>query len=138
MIPQRLRLSRKKGFNLQRESLALNSLPAVKVTRPGLLGNPYRVTGKSDPGNGECATASEAVREYQEHYGDDPGFRKNVVIPELRGRNVGCWCACWHCQNGHEHGHEIHGHTVKLCPACGAELERVPCHADLLLRWANE
>lgn len=38
--PARLQLLRRKGFNLQAESLALNDLPAVSVARPGIFGNP--------------------------------------------------------------------------------------------------
>lgn len=39
--PVRMRLSRKRGFNLQAESLALNGLPAVNVARPSKWGNPF-------------------------------------------------------------------------------------------------
>ena len=38
--PVRLRLSRQRGFDLQALSLGLNGLPAVKVTRPSIFGNP--------------------------------------------------------------------------------------------------
>ena len=44
MMPQRIQLSRKKGFNLQSVSMALNGLPAVKCTRPGKWGNPFKVS----------------------------------------------------------------------------------------------
>lgn len=43
--PVRLQLSRRKGFNLQALSQATNGLSAMKVTRPGRYGNPYRVEG---------------------------------------------------------------------------------------------
>lgn len=36
--PVRLQLSRKKGFNLQRHSLAANGLPAINVARPNRWG----------------------------------------------------------------------------------------------------
>lgn len=39
--PVRLQLSRRKGFDLQALSLATNGLPAVRVSRPGLFGNPF-------------------------------------------------------------------------------------------------
>lgn len=38
--PQRIQLSRRKGFNLQAVSVALNGLPAVNVARPSRFGNP--------------------------------------------------------------------------------------------------
>ena len=40
--PVRLRLSRRKGFDLQATSRALNGLPAVNVARPSRWGNPFR------------------------------------------------------------------------------------------------
>lgn len=39
--PVRIQLSRRKGFKLQAESLALNGLPAVKVDRSTKWGNPF-------------------------------------------------------------------------------------------------
>jgi hypothetical protein len=39
--PQRLRLSRAKGFDLQAASRALNGLEAANVARPGKYGNPF-------------------------------------------------------------------------------------------------
>lgn len=38
MLPTRLRLSRKKGFDLQAHSIATNGLPAVVVARPEEVG----------------------------------------------------------------------------------------------------
>ncbi len=43
--PVRLQLSRRKGFDLQALSRARNGLPALKVTRPHELSNPFRITG---------------------------------------------------------------------------------------------
>ena len=40
MAPVRIQLCRKKGFRLQKHSLALNGLPAVKVDRTTAFGNP--------------------------------------------------------------------------------------------------
>ena len=39
--PIRIRLSRKKGFDLQAVSRAANGLPAVNVARPSRWGNPF-------------------------------------------------------------------------------------------------
>ena len=41
--PQRMQLSRHRGFNLQAESERLNGLPAKRVTRPGPWGNPFTI-----------------------------------------------------------------------------------------------
>src|SRR5262249_14452263 len=41
--PQRLHLSRKRGFDLQATSKALYGLPAKLVTRPGKWGNPFTI-----------------------------------------------------------------------------------------------
>ncbi|HUY27269.1 MAG TPA: hypothetical protein VMV27_07585 [Candidatus Binataceae bacterium] len=41
--PVRMRLSRRKGFNLQGESRAINGLPALNVARPGPWGNCFIV-----------------------------------------------------------------------------------------------
>jgi len=43
--PVRLRLSRRKGFNLQALSKWTNGRDVVSVVRPGRWGNPFRVTG---------------------------------------------------------------------------------------------
>jgi hypothetical protein len=43
--PARLQLSRRKGFDLQAVSRAMNGLPAVSVARPSLWGNPF-IIGK--------------------------------------------------------------------------------------------
>lgn len=48
--PQRLQLSRRKGFRLQTASRALNGLPAVNVARPSKWGNPYRAAPAVEAG----------------------------------------------------------------------------------------
>lgn len=44
MTPQRIQLSRKKGFNLQEFSRKLNGLPAVICARPHYWGNKFKVS----------------------------------------------------------------------------------------------
>jgi hypothetical protein len=41
----RIKRSRKKGFDLQQESLKLNGLPAVCIHRPTKWGNPLKLVG---------------------------------------------------------------------------------------------
>jgi hypothetical protein len=123
--PVRLQLSRRKGFNLQALSLATNGLPAVKVTRPSILGNPFSVLPKHEPGKafgnsmiaGEFAfgtiavpTAEDAVECFRKMVKAE-GNRAQAIrdrLPALRGKNIACFCAL------------------------GA-----PCHGDIYLELAN-
>ncbi len=79
--PVRLQLSRKAGFNLQALSLATNGLPAVKVTRRGKWGNPFRV---------EKGGAAEAVSSFRHYLHSSTSLLAS--IDELRGKNLACWC----------------------------------------------
>lgn len=56
----------------------------------------------------DVETAEEAVELFQGICVGNPGFLA-MVKKELRGKNLACWCA-----------------------------PGQPCHADVLLRWANE
>lgn len=113
--PVRIRLSRARGFDLQKHSQTINGLPAVHVARPGPWGNPF-VIGK-DRDREHCVDlytallagllalakspdieALRAVRDYADNH-----------LDELRGKNLACWCA----------------------------LDGKPCHADVLLKIAN-
>ena len=106
--PVRLQLSRKKGFDLQAQSRAVNGLPAVSVARPGKWGNPYTV---------EEFGRDEAVRGFRAMVlSPDEGelsFRRGYlptceeIVSELLGKNLACWC------------------------------KGSPCHADVLLELAN-
>jgi hypothetical protein len=117
--PVRLQLSRKKGFDLQAQSHALNGLPAVMVARPTKWGNPFKV-GNPYP------AAEEAVRNFdgmlRKHRwwipvpmpwppGKVPTCKPTTledVQSELHAKNLACWCAL-----------------------------DAPCHADVLLELAN-
>lgn len=117
--PQRIQLSRRKGFNLQAASMALNGLPAVKVDRTTKWGNPFIVG--TDGTRQECVDLFALLLNgymcltvkgdldvrmpEQERYNAMAGRDRE----ELRGKNLACWC-----------------------PA-GA-----PCHADILLALAKE
>lgn len=126
--PVRLQLSRRKGFDLQALSRATNGLPATRVTRPSIFGNPFSVLPNQPPGRqfgrallfkddtvdgGTIAvpTAEEAVECYRVFL-KVPGPRAEAVrdaLPRLRGHNLACFCK----------------------PA-----ERW-CHADVLIELAN-
>lgn len=112
--PVRLRLSRAKGFNLQAASLARNGLPALNVSRPGPLGNPFVVS--------EDGTAAECVYLYRMLVGGQLAISARASVESqrcaityiaehlkaLRNRNVACWCAL-----------------------------DAPCHGDVLLELFN-
>jgi Domain of unknown function (DUF4326) len=114
VTPQRIQLSRAKGFNLQEASRLRNGLDAVHVARPGPWGNPF-IVGQ-DGTREECvrllsmlligyvALTTKATPDAQIE------FRRHALANReaLRGKNLACWC-----------------------PAHAA------CHADLLLKMAN-
>lgn len=113
MKPQRIQLSRKKGFRLQETSLALNGLPAAKVSRPGRWGNPFQVdllgrdlavemfrdllSGFFDPYKLKHLTDAE----FKEVYDAKTAFERRLncgtelrsgLRRELRGKNLACFC----------------------------------------------
>jgi hypothetical protein len=111
-MPVRLQLSRRKGFNLQKASLAANGLPAVSVGRPSRWGNPYKVEPAFE-GDGiklPEITAETAVVLFRERWqrtlNNFPSMRERLET--LRGKNLACWCR-----------------------------PGAPCHADVLLELAN-
>jgi hypothetical protein len=120
--PQRIRLSRTKGFNLQETSRSLNGLDAVNVARPTRWGNPYSVglwtsycfilvDARNRAVHASCAERAplitEAVKLFRDELMDSPG-RLAEVRDALVGKNLACWCAS---------------------PS--------PCHADVLIELAN-
>lgn len=83
--PVRLQLSRRKGFNLQSASRAMNGLPAINVARPTKHGNPYKVGG--------LLTAVECVEAFSDMW--DLALKRAgaaEALEELRGSNLACWC----------------------------------------------
>jgi hypothetical protein len=96
----RLRLSRKRGFKLQKLSRDTNGREAVVVSRPSRWGNPFPVKA-----NGR----ERAIALYEAHLRKTYGKRLGKALQPLHGKNLACWCA-----------HDL------------------PCHADLLLRLAND
>jgi hypothetical protein len=78
----RLRLSRQKGFDLQKLSLAVNGRPAVNVARPSRWGNSFRIAewGRED-----------AVAHFAKNLKD--AGASHVDFSFLRGKNLACWCA---------------------------------------------
>jgi len=106
--PQRIGLSRRKGFRLQHASRKLNGLPAVKVTRPSTFGNPFAVSALL--ADGEARDKQSAHDRVVEWFRDwlgpnrlrlrsrrpDLEQRRREILKraplELRGKNLACWC----------------------------------------------
>ena len=126
-MPVRMRLSRRASFNLQAESRALNGLKAVKVTRPGLWGNPWPVSEAEqfirDGARelGEFGSAREIAVSWYDIWITTGTATCGRYLPptigmvreRLCGRNLACWCPL------------------------PAEGEPDHCHASVLLRLAN-
>jgi len=118
--PQRIQLSRAKGFNLQAASRMLNGLDAVNCARPGRWGNPYfpgcglgfgNFDDAMRPAHWPLETPADSVRHFREFARlmekDEPARFTEHVNP-LRGKNLACYCK-----------------------------PGDPCHADVLLEIAN-
>jgi hypothetical protein len=115
--PQRMQLSRRAGFNLQKASRALNGLPAKLITRPGRWGNPFTIeeTGKLYGLDAAAAQvrAVELCGQWLEgtlspELAPDPPPSRDIIRAELGGHNLACWCKAG-----------------------------TPCHADILIALAN-
>ena len=74
MKPERIQLSRKKGFKLPENT--------VVVARPSKWGNPFRV-------GHEAEDQAEAVKMFEASIG---GLRRLQIQRLLRGKNLACWC----------------------------------------------
>lgn len=117
MKPQRMQLSRQRGFNLEASSRAINGLPAKRVTRPGRWGNPFTIeeTAKRYGLDAEAAQAKAVALCGQWLRGTlDPTLSPGPppsradIRAELRGHNLACWCR-----------------------------PGTPCHANVLIEMAN-
>ena len=98
MNPQRIQLSRAKGFSLQQASKDLNGLCAVNVSRPGPWGNPFIV--------GQDGTRAECVRLFKLLLGGYIALTTKATPAaqidfldhakanwgSLKGKNLACWC----------------------------------------------
>lgn len=115
-MPDRITLSRAKGWRMPENT--------VVVSRPSIWGNPWKLTEFYRPGRNTPQEAqAEAVRMFRAAVGGfvsngaycapraHPDSRIGVILarlPELRGKNLACWCK-----------------------------PGTPCHADVLLEIAN-
>lgn len=141
--PVRLQLSRKKGFSLQALSMATNGLPAVRVDRSTVFGNP----GVCMKPYG-CPHCPEFEREAWE---DDDGVVSPIqccvdlyryyIETGIKGettRTGYLWLAC-EAMAGYPHRIKLVAALPKLAGKnlacwCGPADK---CHADILLELAN-
>lgn len=95
----RLQLSRRKGFNLQALSRAINGLPAINCARPGPWGNLWIIgllpcscrEAQCDCNSFRRETAAEAVFEHEKWLA---GWKdRDARLAPLRDHNLACWCA---------------------------------------------
>ena len=83
--PQRLRLSRSKGFNLQAASRATNGLRQLRW-RPSRWGNPFVI--------GRDGTQAQCVERYSAWLAQpEPEPLRREARATLTSRNLACWCA---------------------------------------------
>lgn len=97
-----MQLSRRRGFDLQAASGALNGLPARRVTRPGKWGNPFVISEVAARyGLDEVSAQEKAVELCGAWLRGEPGADPAPGVPpsreeiraELGGHNLACWCA---------------------------------------------
>lgn len=114
-MPKRIQRKRTKGWRMP--------LGAISVTRPGVFGNPFTPAGCRDAGYSgtDQQIAQRCVETFaiwcgyhwrEVWQGEESERRRTALLaalPSLRGKDLACWC--------------------KLGE---------PCHADVLLRLANE
>ena len=88
--PVRIQLRRRKGFDLQAISRALNGLPAINCARPGKLGNMF-VVGVDGDAARCCALHRERLVA-----GGVTGYHCTITLAELKkkisGHNLACFC----------------------------------------------
>ena len=112
-MPERIQLSRRKGWRMPANT--------VKVSRPGKFGNPFTEVSLISAGYSLSKEGAQAynvqcfrlwLEGSEQHWmgaeSDKARATLLAALPELRGKNLACWC--------------------KL---------GTPCHADVLLEMAN-
>lgn len=146
--PVRLRLSRRKGFDLQASSQALNGLVAVNVARPTKWGNPFDFR-KSDCGWLALSYGCRADR-LGRQAASVKAFAEWVTPPKKKGRRL------VRMERGVRLGDDER--SIQIGPrfvvgppptydeirarlggrnlACWCALDQ-PCHADVLLKLAR-
>lgn len=121
--PIRIQRKRTKGFNLQAQSP--DGRPVVSVCRPGKWGNEFRVV----PENGRFFV----VDGNEVPWGADNGYDSHNEAAAYAVRLFGRGWLEGKVGGGHLNPNELRGKHL----ACFCALD-APCHADALLKWANQ
>lgn len=82
MTPRRVQLSRKKGWKMPENT--------VRVCRPSIWGNPYKVGGIDYATGRKIETRSDAMELYITRGCVDAIADEARAL--LRGKNLACWC----------------------------------------------
>lgn len=149
--PVRVQRKRVAGFDLQAESVALNGLPAVVVTRPGKWGNPFNFKSSDNCWNAlalGCRSDAKGRQEasvimFRQWVRDPRGRVKEMEFGVvIEGRNketsrkktvpIGPRAKAGAAPSIMEILKELRGKNL----ACWCALDQ-PCHADVLLEIAN-
>ena len=87
MTPQRIQLSRKKGFRLPPNT--------VVVARPSKWGNPFQIADVIDAYDGNKRAAANDVKQAYHRWLREFSEGRTIAESaktELRGKNLACWC----------------------------------------------
>lgn len=135
-MPKRIQRKRVKGWKLPPD--------AVCVTRPGVFGNPFRVFGRNeylycDAGHVRTVLTPWVI------FDQDQDIARNPATPEMAVAFFSRWlngefdasgvvrpCLC------RARLHELRGKDLAcFCPLNYPDGSPRPCHADVLLEFAN-
>lgn len=114
MSPQRIQRKRTKGWR-KPEGAVVVSRPSA-WGNPFVIGDPFHFWDDSDlrPHIGVARDRAHAVALFERYLQGRPALQA-MIQDELHGKDLCCWCPL----------EDKHGNPV-------------PCHADVLLRIANE
>jgi len=135
--PVRLQLSRRRGFNLQEHSRAINGLGAINCARPSLWSNPFVIGEPSgwqfyDGGDTKPLIASMSRETVIWLY---ESMVSGVLSPEMHPAGH-AWAKRFnekmHRTHPAEAMHRLRGHNL----ACWCKPSDA-CHCDVLLELAN-
>lgn len=148
-IPRRVQRKRVKGYKLPSNTKS--------VTRPGPYGNIYPVGGQFPERlncykwYGDGSITLENSLEAFECLVENKLCQDPKWLEPLRDHNLACFCPVWKCSNGHtfddgdtrlvyymvSEAVNPRGEEPGCCADCSSKLQRVPCHADILIKYAN-
>lgn len=141
ILPVRIQLSRRGGFNLQEASKNINGLPAVVCSRPSKWGNPFKIVGDMVYGD-----ASHRRKIFDPFIFIEPDRNKSVV-PDWMGAPIReiiiklheNWL--WGRDNNYIKPppsiNTIREHLAGKNLACWCRLHE-KCHCDTLIHIAND